>query len=230
MCNAAPTSELGRLGKSRTGEARLVERAKIVLRCLAGERNDELAALLGTRPATVGAWRQRFAQHGLAGLKDRPHSGKPPNLPADLRQRLVRQLEAPLPKGFSSWDGGNLAAALGVSDDAVWGILRQDGIQLRRQLSCEHRPAVCRQGRRHRWPVSGSTAQRPGGLCRREALDPGLATQDGLRILDFSIDGSSIRAFLAPGGPFIAPSAVAADHPPWADRQSLVRPFRCIPF
>jgi transposase len=126
---------LVQLSKSRTDEARLIERAKIVLRCLAGERNDEIAARLGTQPATVATWRKRFAERGLAGLKDRPRSGKPATLPPDLRQRLRRQLEAPPPKGFSSWDGGSLAAALGVSDDAVWRILRQDGIQLRRQRS-----------------------------------------------------------------------------------------------
>jgi len=134
-CTAEVMQELERLSKSRTDESRLVERAKMVLRCLAGERNDEVAARLGTGPATVGAWRRRFAQHGLAGLKDRPRSGKPSTLPADLRQRLLRQLEAPPPQGFSSWDGGSLAAALGVSDDAVWRILRKDGIQLRRQRS-----------------------------------------------------------------------------------------------
>jgi transposase len=165
-CTAEVMQELVHLSKSRTDEARLIERAKIVLRCLAGERNDQIAARLGTQPATVGTWRKRFAQRGLAGLKDRPRSGKPPTLPADLRQRLLRQLEAPPPKGFSSWDGGSLAAALGVSDDAVWRILRRDGIQLRRQRSwcVSHRPAVCRQGRRHHRSVSRSPVQRPGAV------------------------------------------------------------------
>ena len=74
-CTAEVMQELERLSKSRTDESRLVERAKMVLRCLAGERNDEVAARLGTGPATVGAWRQRFAQHGLAGLKDPPALG-----------------------------------------------------------------------------------------------------------------------------------------------------------
>lgn len=134
-CTGEVRQELVQLSKSRTDEARLIERAKIVLRCLTGERNDEVAARLGTHPATVGTWRKRFAEHGLAGLQDRPRSGKPPTLPPNLRQRLLRQLEAPPPKGFSSWDGGSLATALGVSDDAVWRILRKDGIQLRRQRS-----------------------------------------------------------------------------------------------
>ncbi len=134
-CTAEVMQELTRLSKSRTDETRLVERAKIVLRCLAGERNDEVAAKLGIRPGTVGSWRQRFAVHGLAGLKDRPRSGKPPTVPADLRQRILRQLEAPPPAGLSAWDGGTLARALGVSDDAVWRILRKEGIQLRRQRS-----------------------------------------------------------------------------------------------
>jgi transposase len=134
-CTAEVMQELTRLSKSRTDESRMVERAKIVLRCLAGERNDEVAAKLGVRSGTVGTWRQRFAKHGLAGLKDRARSGKPPTVPADLRQRILRQLEAPPPVGLSAWDGGMLARALGVSDDAVWRILRKEGIQLRRQRS-----------------------------------------------------------------------------------------------
>lgn len=133
-CPPEVEQELRRLSQSRTDEAR-VERAKMVLRCLAGARNDEVAAALGVRPGTVGRWRARFAGHGLAGLTDRARSGKPPTGPADLRPRLLRQLDEPPPAGFASWDGGMLAHALGVSDDAVWRVLRKEGIQLRRHRS-----------------------------------------------------------------------------------------------
>lgn len=134
-CGPEVMSELVRLSKSRTDEARMVERARIVLGCLAGKRNDELAAELGVRPGTVGTWRKRFAQEGLAGLSDRPRPGKPPTYPADLRQRILRQLEEPAPPGLAAWDGGTLARALGVSDDAVWRVLRKEGVQLRRHRS-----------------------------------------------------------------------------------------------
>jgi transposase len=128
-------NELIRMSKSRSEQARMVERSRIVLGCLAGKRNDRVAAELGVRPATVGRWRRRFAEAGLAGLSDRPRPGKPPSYPADLRERILRQLEKPAPAGLASWDGATLAHALGVSDDAVWRILRKQGIQLRRQRS-----------------------------------------------------------------------------------------------
>ena len=132
-CTADDKKELERLSKSRTDEARLVERAKIVLGCLAGRRNDEIASELGIQAATVGVWRKRFAAEGLAGLRDRARPGKPPVYPAqELRQRILKQLEAPPPDGLASWDGGTLAKVLEVSDDVVWRILRKEGIQLRR--------------------------------------------------------------------------------------------------
>jgi transposase len=135
-CNTEDRKELERLSKSRTDEARLVERAKLVLGCLAGRRNDEVAAEFGLQAATVGTWRKRFASEGLAGLRDRARPGKPPVYsPVELRQRILKQLEAPPPAGLSGWDGGTLAQALSVSDDAVWRVLRKEGIQLRRHRS-----------------------------------------------------------------------------------------------
>src|SRR6201987_1455309 len=123
------------LARSRTAEARLVERAKIILACLDGKRNDEVSRELGVRPNTVGLWRKRFAAAGLAGLRDRPRPGKTAKYGADLRLRVLRQLELPPPKGLASWDGASLAAALGVSDDAIWRLLRKEGVQLRRRRS-----------------------------------------------------------------------------------------------
>ena len=135
ICSAEQRAELMSLARSRTEEARLVERAKIVLGCLDGKRNDEVGRELGVRPNTVGLWRKRFAAQGLAGLRDRARPGKAPKYGAELRLRVLRQLELPPPKGSASWDGGSLAAALGVSDDAVWRVLRKDGVQLRRHRS-----------------------------------------------------------------------------------------------
>lgn len=135
-CTADDKKELERLSKSRTDESRMVERAKIVLGCLAGRRNDEIASELGIQAATAGVWRKRFAAEGLAGLRDRARPGKPPVYPVqELRQRILKQLEAPPPAGLASWDGGTLAKALEVSDDVVWRILRKEGIQLRRLRS-----------------------------------------------------------------------------------------------
>src|SRR5207245_10282901 len=134
-CTAEQRSELMSLARSRTEEARLVERAKIVLACLEGKRNDAVGREFGVRPNTVGLWRKRFAAAGLAGLRDRARPGKSPKYGADLCLRVLRQLELPPPKGLASWDGASLATALGASDDAVWRLLRREGVQLRRRRS-----------------------------------------------------------------------------------------------
>jgi transposase len=128
-------AELERLSRSRSGEVRMVERARIVLACLQGKRNNEVARDLGVRPNTVGQWRRRFAESGMAGLRDAPRPGKPAKYGVELRDRILAQLELPPPTGMASWDGGSLALALGVSDHAVWRVLRKQGIQLQRHRS-----------------------------------------------------------------------------------------------
>lgn len=113
----------------------MAERSRIVLACLQGRRNDEIAREMGLRPNTVGQWRRRFAEHGMAGLRDAPRPGKPAKYGAELRDRILAQLELPPPPGMASWDGGSLATALDVSDDAVWRVLRKHGVQLQRHRS-----------------------------------------------------------------------------------------------
>ena len=134
-CSEEVMAELERLSRSRSGEVRLAERARIVIACVHGRRNDEVAREIGVRPNTVGRWRRRFAAHGIAGLRDEPRSGKPAKYGVALRDRILSQLELPPPAGMASWDGGSLALALGVSDHAVWRVLRKQGIQLQRHRS-----------------------------------------------------------------------------------------------
>lgn len=134
-CTSDVMAQLERLSRSRSGEVRMAERSRIVLACLQGRRNDEIAREMGLRPNTVGQWRRRFAEHGMAGLRDAPRPGKPAKYGAELRDRILAQLELPPPPGMASWDGGSLATALGVSDDAVWRVLRKHGIQLQRHRS-----------------------------------------------------------------------------------------------
>jgi transposase len=135
-CSDQDRKELERLIKSRTDEIRMIERAKIVMSCLEGKRNDEVAAELNIRPGTVAIWRKRFAANGIKGLRDKQRPGKPPRYPAtELRNQLLMQLEQPPPTGQATWDGASLAQTLGVSDDTVWRLLRKEGIQLQRHRS-----------------------------------------------------------------------------------------------
>lgn len=134
-CTAEVMAELERLARSRVGEVRMAQRARIVIACLRGKRNDEIARAMGLRPNSVGKWRQRFAARGIAGLRDEPRSGKPAKYGLELRDRILAQLELAPPDGMASWDGGSLAWAVGASDHAVWRVLRKEGIQLQRHRS-----------------------------------------------------------------------------------------------
>ena len=53
MCSDEARAELERLSRSRSGQARLVDRAKMIVGCLAGQRNDHIAARMKVQPATV---------------------------------------------------------------------------------------------------------------------------------------------------------------------------------
>jgi len=123
------------LARSRTEESRLVERAKMVLGCWDGHAVSEVAESLGVRPNKVILWRDRFIADGVAGLRDRARSGKPRRYDAAFRGRLLELLETPPPAGQACWDGAALARRLGASDDAVWRVLRREGICLSRQRS-----------------------------------------------------------------------------------------------
>lgn len=113
-------------------EKRLHDRAKIVLCCLDGKTNIEVAAELKVNRLTVAKWRNRFAIKGTAGLVDKPRSGTLKRYDASLRNSILQTIEQPPPKGQSTWDGKSLAAATKSSDDAVWRVLRKEGIQLQR--------------------------------------------------------------------------------------------------
>src|SRR5208283_2564785 len=131
-CSAEVRAELIVMSRSRMQEARMVERARIILACLGGKDIRQVADDAGASIPTVSKWRRRFAQHGLAGLRDRPRSGKPAIYDAAFRDRVLALLEQPPPKGLSHWDGPAVASTLGASVHAVWRVLRKEGIYLQR--------------------------------------------------------------------------------------------------
>ena len=68
-------------------------------------------------------------------MHDKPRAGRPPKYDYAFRNRVLERLNTPPPQGLASWDGPSLAEALGVPADAVWKILRKEGIHLQRRRS-----------------------------------------------------------------------------------------------
>lgn len=74
---AEEQTKLQRIAGSRSEEARLVERATIVLIAAEGAPAAAIAERLGISENTVRLWVSRFNEHGLAGLQDRARRGRP---------------------------------------------------------------------------------------------------------------------------------------------------------
>ncbi|MFB8831244.1 helix-turn-helix domain-containing protein [Azotobacter sp. CWF10] len=68
----------------------LAMRARIVLACAEpGATNLAVAATLGVSNLTVGKWRRRFADQGVAGRVDAPRPGAPRTLLDEQIERVV---------------------------------------------------------------------------------------------------------------------------------------------
>ncbi len=87
--SSADRAELERRVRSQTGSARDARRARIVLLADEGRSAAEIAELVGCSVNTVGSWRAAYVVGGLAGLEDRPRSGRPPRVVDADKQREV---------------------------------------------------------------------------------------------------------------------------------------------
>jgi len=134
-CSAEDKASLLAIIKSRTEEARLVERARVILACLDGKEIQQVARELALSIPTVTKWRRRFALWGLRGLGDQPRPGKPVRYDSAFRNRVLAVLEEPPPPGMAHWDGPAVSERLDASVHAVWRVLRREGIYLQRRRS-----------------------------------------------------------------------------------------------
>ena len=134
-CRLEDQQELTRLAASRTESRQAVERARMVLGCLAGQRVQAVARQWHTRPNTVIKWRQRFVARELNGLRDAPRPGAQRVYDETFRNRVLATREQPPPSGQATWDGPAVAAVVRGSVHAVWRVWRKEGICLQRQRS-----------------------------------------------------------------------------------------------
>lgn len=91
-------------------------RAGIVLDAAAGVSVAQSARGLGVSRPTVMAWRQRYAEAGLAGLEHRRRSGRPPRI--DEADVVATTLAGP-PPPLERWSARALAEHLGVSHSTL---------------------------------------------------------------------------------------------------------------
>ena len=121
---------LKRWARGRSTPARLVMRATAILLAAEGKRNDEIAKDLGTSRPTVGLWRKRFADRGLAGIeKDASRPGRPRKNRRALEQKLIHMTTQTTPKNATHWSTRTLATELGVDHVFVHRVWKAHGLQ-----------------------------------------------------------------------------------------------------
>lgn len=133
-CEVTPTDEdrtiLERWSRSRSTEARLVERARIVLLAAEGRENKDIAIELGITRATVARWRHRFAARGIAGIqKDAPRGGRPPKARDELARKIVEMTTQQKPANATHWSTRTLAQLLGTNPSMVSRVWRANGLK-----------------------------------------------------------------------------------------------------
>jgi transposase len=109
---AGDRRRLTKLASCRTAPYQQVIRARIVLAAVCGHSNNAISRRLGVSVDTVRCWRGRYGDQGLAGLADRPRSGRPPRLtPLQIAEvkALACQLPAETGVPLSRWSCPELA-------------------------------------------------------------------------------------------------------------------------
>src|SRR2546430_1269765 len=92
-----PAGEIGQLEADLRGRWRQATRAVMVLLSLHGLPPAQIAELLDCHPATVRRWIGRFNAEGVAGLADRPRSGRPRLGGRQLTSRIAALRQRPGP-------------------------------------------------------------------------------------------------------------------------------------
>src|SRR6266496_590794 len=101
--------------RSPSMRAGLAQRARVVLLAAEGVGTAEIVRLVGLSKPAVISWKRRYAAEGVAGLDDRPKSGRPRLIdPVDI---VLATLEPPPPQlGVTHWSSRLLAKHLGIRD------------------------------------------------------------------------------------------------------------------
>jgi transposase len=114
--------------RPKTAQA-LALRARIVLLCVTGLSNTEVARRLQVTGATVCKWRQRFVLLRLDGLLDEPRPGTSRRLSdAEVERVLAHTLETQ-PQAATHWPTRSLAQASGLSQSSISRIWRAFSLQ-----------------------------------------------------------------------------------------------------
>ena len=116
---AADRAALERLQRAPSTPAGVSRRARAILLMSQGLSGVEIADRIGYTVVQISRIRRRYAEGGVAGLHDRPKSGRPPTITARKRAQIVALTLKPPGGGVTHWTTRDLARTTGVSHSTV---------------------------------------------------------------------------------------------------------------
>ena len=121
---------LERIARGRCLPARLVERARIVLRAAAGQQDQQIAAELGITPEKAARWRNRYLDGGIGALeRDAARPGRPRTISETRTAEVIRRTTQEKPFNATHWSTRTMAAATGLSETTVRRIWHANGLK-----------------------------------------------------------------------------------------------------
>jgi transposase len=121
-------SQLQHLLKAPATPQKVVRRAQIALLAAEGKDNNQIAEILSTSHVTVGLWRQRFIDLGLAGLEEAPRPGRPSTLDSEKARRALTEVVQP-PKNAGRWSCRRMARHIGLPKSTVQRLWAANGLK-----------------------------------------------------------------------------------------------------
>ena len=123
------SAELTAIAQSRSLPAGYVFRAKLILLLAEGASFNTIKQRLDTTAPTIIRWKERFLAEGVDGL-DTHHPGqKPTVLTPALRAKILAATRKKPADHSTHWSCRKLAAALGISKDAVHRVWKEAGLK-----------------------------------------------------------------------------------------------------
>jgi transposase len=121
---------LAQVARGRSLPARLVERARIVLRAAAGLQDQQIASELGITPEKAARWRNRYVDGGIQALgKDASRPGRPRTITDAQVAEVIQKTTQEKPTNATHWSTRTMAAATGLSEASVRRIWHANGLK-----------------------------------------------------------------------------------------------------
>jgi len=105
--------------RSNTVEARVAQRARLILLAADGRSNREIVTMIGMHYNQVALWRKRYGELGLVGLADGERPGRVPVYGHDDVLLMVKTVTEPPPDDATRWTMEALARRLNEQGEAI---------------------------------------------------------------------------------------------------------------